>query len=162
MKFKIVFLSLFGASALIAKEAPLEPAWKVRNSTNQSITVKPFFKSKQPKFNSDEQSYAPLTIAPGNEQLVEFDPGLDGSFYYTPSRLEISAGAQKLDWSAPKDRYYLITIELKDNKLQVTTKDWPFNDIMQRKLQVKKEYPNRDKYYSDDFKPRLDKYLKTH
>lgn len=162
MKSKVVLLSIFCGSALVAKDAPLQPAWKVLNSTNQAISVKPFFKSKQPKFNSDEQSYIPIIIAPGKQELIEFGPGTDGSFYYTPSRLEISAGEQKLVWNAPKENYYQINIELKNNKLQVTTKDWPFTDIMQRKLQVKKEYPGRDKHYSDNFKPRLDKYLKTH
>lgn len=162
MQYKLLAIGIFCATVLSAKEAPLAPAWKVQNSTNQSISVKPFFKSKQPTFNSDEQSYIPITIAPGKQELIEFGPGTDGSFYYTPSRLEISAGEQQLVWTAPKENYYQINVEFKNNKLQATTKDWSFADILKRKSKIKQDYPNRDAHYFKEFKPRLDTYLKTH
>ncbi len=164
MKLKQVLTICFcvGASFALAKDAPLAPAWKVRNSTGQPIQVKAFFKSKQPKFNDTEQSHVPVTINPGAEHVIDLGGITNLTFYYTPSRIEIVASPHTLNWIAPQEAYYDLTVELKNNKLEVKPQNWSFNEILKRKAQIKQDAPHRDKYYYDTFKPQLDKYLKTH
>lgn len=160
MKFKIFLVSIFCFTLAVAENIPMSPAWKIRNNSNQPITANVFFNSQQPKLRNDEMPFGAKTIAPGKEESAGLEPNVDYFFYYKPSRLEVSAGSQKAIWTAPKAGYYNLDVNLKNNKLEIGSKNWSNSDIAQHENNIKHNYPKLPEYYEKDFKPRLNNALK--
>lgn len=159
MKLITVIISIFLFSLVHAENAPMSPAWKIRNSTSEPITVNVFYKSKQPKLRNDEMPFGAKTIAPGKEELIALEPNTDFFFYYAPARLEVSAGSQKAIWTAPNAGYYNLEVTSKPNKLEVASRNWSNTDIIKHENDIKKKYSKLSEYYQKDFKPRLNNAL---